>query len=289
MKKFTIILTVLIAMLIKTNAQIPNYGFENWTTVGSYQNPTGWATVNSLSTGSFHSCTRSTDHTPVNVGNYSLRIQSDTAFLTNFSGLGIVMSGTQLLSGPRPSFAISGHPISLTGYYKFIPQKNDTMFIQVQLYHSGIMVMSKKFTSTVAATAWTPFNLLFYSYMNADSGNILLAAYNADNTPPQFLPHGNSVLYVDNLNFDNFINSVDEKSAKDILIDMYPNPVTDHLDIETFQDALISIFGIQGQLFIQRDIKPGKTDLDFSDFAKGQYVVKLITTEGSVVKKFIKE
>jgi len=60
MKKFTIILTVSIIIAITTNGQIPNSGFETWTTVGSYENPTDWATMNASSAGPFYSCTKST-------------------------------------------------------------------------------------------------------------------------------------------------------------------------------------------------------------------------------------
>ncbi len=79
MKKITVFIAALIALAMETNAQIPNSGFENWTTTGSYQEPTGWATMNPASAGPFYSCTISTDHYPVSVGNYSMRLESNTS------------------------------------------------------------------------------------------------------------------------------------------------------------------------------------------------------------------
>src|ERR1035437_8033276 len=100
MKKITIILTVLIAMTMKSNAQIPNSGFENWTTVNNCIEPTSWHSIYSLmdSSGNYCQVTRSTDHYPVSVGSYSVRIANDTAIWNSgispgyFLGWGILTS-----------------------------------------------------------------------------------------------------------------------------------------------------------------------------------------------------
>lgn len=42
MKRFTIIFAAFFIMTINANSQIPNTGFEDWTTVGTYENPTEW-------------------------------------------------------------------------------------------------------------------------------------------------------------------------------------------------------------------------------------------------------
>jgi hypothetical protein len=206
MKKFTIILTVLFAMTITTNAQIPNGGFENWTTIGSYEDPTGWASTNSYSTGSFYAITKSTDHYPATVGNYSVRIENNISLLPNFSGRGVVMTGDTL--DPHPTFPITGHPTSLTGYYKFAPQNGDTMAIVIELYLNGVRVFDKdpSFISNATTSGWTSFNISFPTYTIADSGHIYLASYAAADASS--MPLGNSILYVDNLNFDNLITSV---------------------------------------------------------------------------------
>ena len=118
MKKIIIILYVLITLTITTKAQIPNSGFENWITIGSYENPNGWATTNSFSTGAFYAVTKSTDHYPATAGYYSIRIENDTALLPAYSGLGIIETGA--IGTMHPAFPIAGHPTSLTGYYKYI-------------------------------------------------------------------------------------------------------------------------------------------------------------------------
>jgi hypothetical protein len=220
MKLFTIIFTIVIAITISVNAQISNSGFEIWTTTASYEDPTGWATVNSYSTGPFYAVTKSTDHYPVSVGSYSVRMENNTAF-PNDVGRGIIMSGTFASAG-GPAFPITGHPTSLTGYYKYAPLNGDTMFIIIHIFNHGTDVTGGQFTSTATASSWTPFTIPFSDvYTSADSGSMIIAAYNANG--PDYVPHGNSILYVDNLNFDNLISSVKDRyptppnSASDIL------------------------------------------------------------------------
>jgi hypothetical protein len=222
MNKVTIILTVLIALTLKTNSQISNNGFENWTAASGYNDPSDWATVNSYSTGSFYAVTKSTDHYPVNVGDYSARIENNTAF-PNDIGRGIIMSGTFAGAGGA-SFPITGHPTSLTGYYKFAPLNNDTMYINIHLFKNGSEVAYGKYTSTASTSNWTPFTISFsQSYTSTDSGSIIIAAYNADG--PNNVPHGNSILYVDNLNFDNLITTATCRNLKIF------NPVSDIVNL----------------------------------------------------------
>lgn len=81
-------------MTIKTNAQIPNNGFEDWTTIGSYENLNDWATYNSYSAGGFYSCTKSTDHYPTSVGSYSIRLENNTSLTQMTGGWGLAITDT---------------------------------------------------------------------------------------------------------------------------------------------------------------------------------------------------
>jgi hypothetical protein len=217
---YSIVLAGIISTAIGTvsstaNAQITNSGFENWTTAGSYEDPTGWATVNSSSTGPFYAITKSSDHYPATVGNYSVRMENNTAF-PNDVGRGVIMTGT--FSAPdAPVFPVTGHPTSLTGYYRFAPLNGDTMFIIVHLFNKGVEVTGGIFTSAASVSSWTPFTIPFTdSYASVDSGRMIIAAYYANG--PNSVPRGNSVLYVDNLNFDNLISTVKDRYSR------CPNP-----------------------------------------------------------------
>ena len=120
MKNFTIILIVLFVASIKTNAQIPNSGFEDWDTYPNYLEPVDFLSPNSYATTSFYPVTRSTDHYPSDIGNYSIRVENNMSIVPDIEGFGLVLQNASyiLLDGPAASFPIIGHPGSLTGYYK---------------------------------------------------------------------------------------------------------------------------------------------------------------------------
>ena len=276
-------MTVLIAMTITTNAQIPNNGFENWTTVGSYEDPTGvWKTPNSSSPGPFYPVTKSSDHYPAIVGNYSIRLESDTSLLPSIAGFGITLTNlTTIMDGPGPSFPITGHPTSLCGWYKFIPQNNDTMVISILLYHGGDYVAYAIMKFTTSTSAWTSFNLPLSSYVSADSASIVLSAYCTDGPPPTYVPRGNSVLYVDNLSFDNLINLVPEQTVQNNFFNLYPNPASDivTLNISTLNNAglTLNIYTIAGTLVKSETLKQNHQKINISDLSNGIYMVEIKT------------
>lgn len=287
MKKFTIILIVLIAMTINTNAQIPNSGFENWTTVGIYEDPTEWATTNSYSTGSFYATTKSTDHYPATVGHYSVRIENNTALLPNYSGLGIIETG--VIGSLNPVFPITGHPTSLTGYYKYAPQNGDTMRIKIRLALNGTEVSSGELTSIASVSNWTSFNIPLQSYTLADSALIVISAYYAPNS--SYIPHGNSVLYIDNLNFDNLITSLSEQTSGNTAFSLYPNPASDivtlNINNPNNTDLTINIYTKIGTLVKSETLKQNQLQINIGDLSNGIYVVAIQSKEWSGKQKLI--
>ena len=275
MKKFTFILTVLIAMTITTYAQIPNSGFENWTTVNGYDTLSGWASTNYFSTGSFYAVTKSTDHYPATVGNYSLRIENNTALLSNYSGIGIIASHS--MSEQHPAFPITGHPNSLTGYYKFAPQNGDTMRIHIHLFLNGVVVFNGTFTTSTSASSWTSFNLPFTTYTSADSAHITIAASNFQGNTQAV--HGNSVLYVDNLNFDNLISGISEHDSKNTTFNLYPNPASDivtlNIDNINNTDLSLNIYNVIGTLVKSETLTQNNRQINIGDLSNGVYMVTI--------------
>ncbi|HCT31262.1 MAG TPA: hypothetical protein DIW31_11160 [Bacteroidales bacterium] len=209
-KQLLFTLTIIVAITVRLSAQIPNGGFENWETVsgyfGSCENPTGWVSSNIYSAGSFYAITKSTDHYPDSIGSYSIKIENNTTLsnstnpVQSYSGRGFVSTG---MPPPIPNFAISGHPTSVTGYYKYAPLNGDVILIYITLFKNGTAVSTGELESGNAVPNWAPFTITLSQYTTADSASILLAAYrSADLT---ILPLGNSVLYVDNIDFGAFI------------------------------------------------------------------------------------
>jgi len=286
MKNFTIVLSVLIAMTIKTNAQIPNSGFENWTTVGSYENPNGW--INCNGNGNGIPITQSSDHYPANVGTSSVRMENYAAgATTGCSTMGFV--NTALYLGYNgPSFPIIGHPTNFCGYYKFLPQNNDTMTIGCALYLNGAMVAYAYLTTTNTVSNWTSFTIPFSSYTTADSANIGLSAfYSLNYTSAQ----GNSILYVDNLSFDNLITSVSGQTSENNTFSFYPNPASNivNLSIEDSnnEDLTLSIYNVIGTLVKSETLKQNTLQINIGDLSNGVYMVSLKTNDMTENKKLI--
>jgi Secretion system C-terminal sorting domain/SprB repeat len=95
-----------------------------------------------------------------------------------------------------------------------------------------------------------------------------------------------SVHHLVKSNFVQATTAIEETAAINNMVTVYPNPVTDNLQIQTaLQIKSIEITDITGRLLC---IITAKT-INCSSFAKGVYFIKATTEKGVVVKKFIKE
>lgn len=281
MKKFTIVFLAFYVIAFNSFAQIPNNGFEQWDNIGSFMEPVGYLTPNSEAIGTYYPITRSTDHYPTDIGDYSIRIENNISLLPNIDGLGIALQNTSniLFDGPGPSFPVNGHPTSLTGYFKYYPQNGDSMFILVLLYHNGTVVAGNSFVSADTTLDWTPFTLPLSNYTTADSGSILIAAYYANGHPPQYVPFGNSVLHIDNLNFDNLITSIPEQKGKNHLFSFYPNPAFDFVTLNIVGNNIgentLNIYNLIGERVLTEKLKQSKQSVNLEKLKSGVYIIEI--------------
>ena len=301
MNKVTMIVLVLIAMTIKTNAQIPNNGFENWGTYSdfappyiAYANPNGWygaLGTNPADTG--YSIHKNLDNYPSGTGLFSVMITSDI-------GKGVIgLARTSNQSQPAPAFPITGHPTSLTGYYKFLPQNGDTMNINVVLFHSGAIVAGGTSKGTATISNWTSFNVPISSYTTADSAFISLASCNLNGGLP--VPQGNSALYIDNLNFDVLITTgiseVNDLPAHFNLNQNFPNPFNPSTIIQftvpSNGRAVLKVFNTLGQevaTLFNNNAEAGiyhQVQFDAANLASGIYFSQLEFGGKVAVKKML--
>ena len=82
---------------------------------------------------------------------------------------------------------------------------------------------------------------------------------------------------------------IDNTMQPNMLINIYPNPATDYISIETKETGVTAfIYSMHGQLLIQKTL--GQTNqIDVSKLATGVYALKLVTAKNESVKRFIKE
>lgn len=267
---------------LSLSAQIPSGDFETWNTFGAYMQPNGWHSTNEYSSGPFYAITRDTSHFPLGIGNYSIRLENNLS--AGFpDGGGAAKTGN--LFSDQEKFPITGHPTSLTGYYKFFPQSGDTMTIRLTLFYMGSEVVTAAGFTNVGEPNWVSFNLPIPSYTNADSAIILLASFKIDTVSGTAYPQGNSVLYVDNLNFDNLITGINNISSTGITI--YPNPATDQLFIETGDDSeylQLALIDQLGKTALNTVIK-NEEKIDISFLPSGIYSVLLKNNQQILISK----
>jgi hypothetical protein len=292
MKSILLSLCIFIGITNTLLAQIPNSGFEDWSSFGNGMTIDDWWCSNdSIDPGStYFPITRSSDHFPASVGNYSMRLECNPAFPT-WTGYGLAWAGGYQ-GGERPSFPVPGHPNTLCGYYKYFPQNGDKMNIRWILYKNGGVVTAGELLSGVSVSEWTAFEipLVDNTYVFADSARITITPFNWNG--PML---GNSVLYVDNLSFDYLITSITEYSVKSSGIDVFPNAVSTEINVSVEMNGYykLKIFDASGKtLFITYEVIPADENaitIPVSALKAGLYLLVLQDEAGNIsARKFIK-
>lgn len=294
MKKSIYIAVALIFVITISKAQIPNAGFENWTSMGTYNNPDSWGTLNNMTTSmSTYTCVKGTPGSP---GASYIKLTSKT--VTGMGVLpGIAVSGTfdQSTFEPLTGFAFNQRPANLTGSWQHMIFGSSQGYIDIQLTRwdansqMRIPVAYAHNVLTGMAMSWASFTipLVYVDGNNPDSCIITLSASGST-------PTNNDYLYVDNLAFTGTVAAINDlKSAE--AINTFPNPVDNQLtvDLSAFKNLKIDlqISDIQGKnVKTINGIAPNeKTLVNLSDLVKGDYFLSIITDEGSITKKFIKQ
>ena len=278
MKRTYVVFTFLIALAIRTPGQIPNSGFENWAIAGNCIQPPGWACINDWMglTENCYSMSRSDDHYPSSVGNYSIKIENTISIWPDWGAGGLIWTGDSTGFGTdNPVFPITGHPTSLCGYYKFMPESGDTMDIHFVLYKNGIQITGGRFLRNTAAPEWTPFQIPIsdQNYADADSARIMISSFFSDH----ILLQGNSALYIDNLSFDNLISGIDGNQVQNILFTFTPNPASDYVMLNfgktNIEKLTIEIYNSTGTLVRRIFLNQNQQKFDVADLCSGIYIV----------------
>jgi hypothetical protein len=139
-------------------------------------------------------------------------------------------------------------------------------------------------TSNVAlwnGTAWTGLNFVhpddFANCVEVYGGKIYVGTFS--------FSHAHLFRY-------NGVVGIDEVTAEDNGLNVYPNPAKDRLTIGTegiSGKSILSIYNIAGDLVMQKEISNDVNEMDISSLTGGMYVVKLISDNTVRVKRFIKE
>jgi len=84
-------------------------------------------------------------------------------------------------------------------------------------------------------------------------------------------------------------NGIDELFINENKFNLYPNPANDYLIIESPKNSIIEIINSKGITIKYITFTNSKNTLDLNEFNSGIYIIKLISNERVMIKKFIKE
>ena len=258
--KTALLTTVLVAAgiiitLTFANAQvIPNYNFENWTN-GDNSPPDGWADHGSNHT-DFYPTTRTTDKIPFNGDSAQIIVYLTKTGYANPQGFGNLLAWGQQQFGAALTYTpfSFGYQNSMANFYY-----NDNTIIP-------------------------------------DSAYIDIAAYKMLGTTPgsEPQPFGNSILYLDALNFDTYVNGINEHLDITKNFKLFPNSNCGVFDA-SFETAgtdytAIKIYDIDGkevENLFSGNLNSGNHTFhfDLENLDNGNYLLMVATSEGYRAEK----
>jgi len=284
MKKF--ILSFIAAVGATTAiAQIPNAGFESWTSAGSYEVPDSWGTMNHASAS--YSVYTATKAAPGNPGSSYLKLTSKTTGTAVTNGIAVSGRLDTVTLRPKSGFAFTQRPASLTGKWQHMIYGSSQGAVKVLTTRWNAGTNSR---DTIAhaeqnlsgmAMSWANFsiNLTYMDAVNTpDSCIIVLQASGAN-------PANNDYLWVDNLAFTGTVTSVGVGEIQNASgsLSAFPNPARDYVQISCpvgkAQTVTIELMDLSGKLIYtdKKEATAGelKAEIDVRGLAKSAYLLKL--------------
>jgi hypothetical protein len=171
------------------------------------------------------------------------------------------------------------------------------MFVRIVLFQKGKVVDYFTFINGITTSTWNSF-ILPLTYSSADSATLYFAAFYPNG--PTTGPKGNSVLYIDNLNFDNLITSVllssSELPSKFNLAQNYPNPfnpsTTISFSLPSKSFVSLKIFDVVGRevkTLVSQELSAGnyKQQWNANGMPSGVYFYRLQSGSFTETKKLI--
>jgi len=262
-------------------SQIPNPGFEDWTVMGTYSNPTSWGTMNNNTASS--AIFTATKGAPGNPGASYLKLTSKTIGGNVVNGIavsGVLDSITKL---PKSGFPFTQRPQSLTGKWQHMIYGTSQGAVSALLtkWNSALGVRD-----TVAAIAfnlsgmqmsWQNFSidLVYHSGEYPDSCIIFLQASGP-------VPAANDYLWVDDLAFVGSVAGLTEMSLPKITVTSFPNPADNSIEFRSSlplqKSDKVIVYDLPGNEIAQINANESAVVLNTSNFPNGIYIFKVIDT-----------
>lgn len=283
----------IIFLLITGNAlaQIPNNGFENWTSMGSYENPDSWGTMNN--TTAISSIYTATKGSPGYAGNFCLKLTSKTIGPAVVNGIAVSgkLDSTTLL--PKSGFPYTVRSANFIGRWQHMLSGTSQGGITILLTQWNTTLNKRdtiamaNYTLTGMAMSWTAFSipLTYLSGNNPDSCIIFLRASGSN-------PTNGDYLWVDELNFSGTVTGI-ENNVIINTISVFPNPSSDQIhlsfEIKEAQNINFELLDMTGKVVLLKNLGLiyGTINETISTIglAKGTYLLKLNSSKEFQTRK----
>lgn len=265
-----------IGLAATAGAQVPNGGFEQWSTPdgASYLDPDGWITFNSLTdlAGADLSCAQGSP------GAVGLHYATVTTRNTDF-GLfpGMVMTGDP--QSGASGFPYASRPGVLSGQWQYGIQSGDQGMVAA--YFSKWNPVTQTSDSVGAGVAllegsvsgWTSFSIPV-QYFNANTPDtayvVVISSMNE--------PVDGSFIKVDALGFG---ASTGVGELEDASVNLYPSPTMGLVHVSVTRPVeLAEVMDLTGRQVLSQAVQAGKATLDLSALPAGRYLVRLRFADG---------
>lgn len=284
MKLNTLIAVLAIAQTIHITAQIPNQGFENWTSKGTYDTPDGWSTLNDKSSSS--EIYTAMKGTPGNPGNAFIKLVSKKVGTKVFNGIAVCGTLDTATMQPKSGFPYTGRPTGLTGKWQHMIYGSSQGSIKIILSrwdnstHQRLTVGSGSVTLSGMAMSWADFNISINYTDNSSPDSCMIILQSSGNSPS-----ANDYLWVDNLAFSGLTGI--NNQLKNSGFSMYPNPAKEKLNIKTEgldeQSIRIQITGLNGELILDEnrvlELDQKIIHIDISGLNPNLYIIRITGTK----------
>lgn len=296
MKKHILSILTVLAITTTSMAQIPNSGFESFATVGAYEVPNGWGTLNNT-TGTFSVYT-ATKGTPGSPGTSYLKLTSKTLSTSVVNGIAVSGVLDSMTMKPKSGFACTLQPVSFTGKWQHMIYGSSQGSVKAVLTKWNVSSNRRDTVAVAAQTlagmamSWANFSINF-TYISSTVPDSCIIELKASGSAPT----NNDYLWVDNLSFTGSVTGLEKSSSFLNNVVIYPNPSAEcinlDLNIKSSQAITFEISDINGKLIrlISAGVLSGQTkqSIDISDIAKGTYILKISGENASETKKIIIE
>lgn len=282
----TIINSILFLFFTSTLfAQIPNSGFENWSTVSTYSVPDGWGTLNNT-----YTVQTATKGTPGSPGASYLKLTSKTYGSSVINGMAVSGVLDSVTMQPKSGFPFNQQPAKLTGKWQHMiyGSSQGSILVSLTRWDSGTNMRMPVATGSVTlsgmAMSWANFTITL-NYVDAnlpDSCIIFMKASGAN-------PTNNDYLWVDNLAFVGTVTGLVDNQAKINAFSVYPNPANGKLNINyTTKETqnTIELYNVTGSKVYTENLGTINGNVthtvNTTELAKGVYILRV--TSGNTVE-----